>query len=333
MRIFWKAAAWMLAVGLVAYALAVTPLHAVGQTLSHLSVWQIALVAVLNAGIIVLFGLRWWWLLRTQGYPIPYRAIVRYRLAAFGVSYFTPGPQFGGEPLQVYFLKKKHAVPTPAALAALSLDKLFELLANFTFLAFGVLAVIWGGYFNPFDSLGVLASIAVLALLPWGYLLALYFDLRIFTKLSVRLFSWPRLQKFSGRFHTAIRQAEAQMAAFCRHQTGSLVGLMLVSAGIWAALVCEYWLVLHFLGARLAIGETLVFITAARLAFLMPLPGGLGSLEVSQVYAAQALHLGSELGISVGLIIRIRDIAFGILGLLWGGLLTRRNDSVSPHKM
>ncbi len=320
----WKVLAWVIALVLVGYVFVITPFSDIARVLGKLSIIQIALLACLNLGIIFVFGLRWWWLLRTQGFRIPYLAIVRYRLAAFGVSYFTPGPQFGGEPLQIYYLRKNHQLPTADALASLSLDKLLELIANFTFLAIGMVFISAGGYLNINENVSLLLLISILAALPWSYLFVLYFGGRPITRLSKSLAaSKPQYSRIRA-IHRTIIESEAQIANYCRSNTIDMAGLMLLSGVVWVALVFEYWLALHFLGAALSLGYTLVFITAARLAFLTPLPGGLGSLEISQVLAAAALGIGAEIGASIGLIIRIRDIAFGVAGLLWGGILTRR---------
>ncbi len=320
----WMPLAWLASIALVVYVFAITPFDAVTEILAGLGGLQISLLVLINLGIITLFGLRWWWILRIQRYHLPYLTIVRYRLAAFGISYFTPGPQFGGEPLQVYYLRKNHQLPTADSLASLSLDKLLELMANFTFLVIGMLVVFAGGYLDSEENFSLLPIILTLAALPWGYLLLLYFGVKPITGLSKALTeAWSDTPGVRGATKT-IAESESQVSNFCQSKTLDMVGLMLVSGLVWLALVFEYWLTLGFLGVPLGLGETLVFITAARLAFLTPLPGGLGSLEISQVLAAQALGLGTEIGASIGLLIRIRDICFGLAGFLWGGILTNR---------
>jgi len=321
---YWKPLAWLVSIALVAYVFAITPFEDIVEIIARLSITQIGLLVMLNLGIITLFGLRWWWLLRSQGHRLPYLAIMRYRLAAFGVSYFTPGPQFGGEPLQVYYLQKYHRLPAADALTSLSLDKLFELMANFTFLALGIVYVVAGGYLDFRNSLSMLALIFILAGLPWGYLILLYFGIRPISGLNKGISAYWSDKTKLQRVTNTIEKSETQMARFCQSNIYTMVALMLLSGLVWLALVFEYWLALNFLGAHLSFGNTLVFITAARLAFLTPLPGGLGSLEISQVLAAGALGLGSEIGASIGLLIRLRDISFGLVGLLWGGILTHR---------
>jgi uncharacterized membrane protein YbhN (UPF0104 family) len=91
-------------------------------------------------------------------------------------------------------------------------------------------------------------------------------------------------------------------------------------------MIYEYWLMLHFMGVT-ANGLTLVSaITTARLAFLTPMPAGLGALEASQVWVMQLLGLSSSIGISAALYIRIRDSIFGLSGLLLASVfLPKRN--------
>jgi uncharacterized membrane protein YbhN (UPF0104 family) len=91
----------------------------------------------------------------------------------------------------------------------------------------------------------------------------------------------------------------------------------------------EYWLALSFLGIPVSLLQAVAVLTAASVAFLFPLPGGLGALEASQVLAMEALGLPSALGLSISLLIRGRDILLGGLGVLLGGVLARRQSRAS----
>jgi len=55
------------------------------------------------------------------------------------------------------------------------------------------------------------------------------------------------------------------------------------------------------------------------LAFLVPLPGGLGALEASQVFALGAFGVSAASALGVTLLIRARDLLIGGLGLLLAG--------------
>ena len=88
-------------------------------------------------------------------------------------------------------------------------------------------------------------------------------------------------------------------------------------------MIAEYSLALRVLGIQLEPAQVIIALTAARIAFLLPIPAGLGALEAGQVAAMQMLGVEPALGISISLLIRARDLSLGVLGLWLGGLLTR----------
>jgi uncharacterized membrane protein YbhN (UPF0104 family) len=81
-------------------------------------------------------------------------------------------------------------------------------------------------------------------------------------------------------------------------------------------MVSEYMLITTFLGIDLHGWQTFAAWTTSWLAFLVPLPGGLGALEASQVFTLGAFEVSAALAIGVTLLIRARDLLIGGLGLL-----------------
>jgi len=327
MKRLWKLQnlVWVILIPLVWWVLGEIPIEKVWETLTRLSLGQILILIFLNAGILILLSGRWWIILRAQGYTLPYFNLVGYRLAAFGISYFTPGPQFGGEPLQIQLARKQHHVPGPTALAAVTLDKLLELLANFTFLTLGLMVALRGGFLGSrLNDQFLFLALAFLSL-PACYLLALRIDRQPFTWLSGLAIVRRPNSLLIEKVHQAILSAETQIASFCAQKPLALFQATLFSALVWAALVIEYWISLQFLGLQFNLMQTIIVLTAARLAFLSPSPGGLGALEASQVLAMQVLGIDPALGISMSLLIRARDITIGGLGIWWGSILARQS--------
>jgi uncharacterized membrane protein YbhN (UPF0104 family) len=80
---------------------------------------------------------------------------------------------------------------------------------------------------------------------------------------------------------------------------------------------------LRFLGLHLSLPQVMLALTAARLAFLLPVPAGLGSLEAGQVLAMGLLGVNPAVAISLSLVIRARDLFFGGAGLWIGAVLSR----------
>jgi uncharacterized protein (TIRG00374 family) len=298
------------------WALSKAPLAEIVAVLAQLSLWQIAGLLLLNTAIVLLLAMRWWLILRAQGHQLSFLNLAGYRLAAFGVSYFTPGPHFGGEPLQMLFLQKKHSLSTSAALASVTLDKVIELISNFSFLSVGLAIVLSG---NAFD-LGILGEAqlfsAILLLFPLLYLLALLRGTGLLSKLLVST---------DKNWATTVTNGEEQLIELLAKKRKLLPQVILASSLLWIALLFEYWLALRFLGLDLNLPFLLAIVVAARLAMFAPTPGALGALEAAQVFAMQSLGFDPALGLSLSFLIRARDLLFGGLGLLFASALARED--------
>ncbi len=288
------------------------PIKQVWEIVRELNTLQIFVWLFINAGIVILMTGRWWLITRALGYTLPYLTLTRYRLASFSISYFTPGPQFGGEPFQVFVLRQQHQIPGTTGTASVSLDKLLELIANFSFLVFGM-AIALAGTWLPahWRGNGILFALGLLAL-PLAYLILMLTDHKPLYGLVNRL---PPLIAQS-KFNKILQTIETEMSQFCVGNPGTVLAASLVSISVWVCMVFEYWLIVRFLGIKLPLPQVIGALVAARLAFLTPLPGGLGALEASQVLALQTLGLAPSFGISIALLIRLRDLIFGVTGLL-----------------
>lgn len=302
------AAGLLLSAALLYWALAGIPLEAIGAVLAGLQAWQLLVILLVNAAIIQLFALRWWLVLRAQGYAVPYGALSRYRLAAFAVSFITPGQHIGGEPLQVLFLGH-HQVPTPAAAASVALDRVVEYFANTAVLISGIAILLAAGLFSQLPLRGALPILLVLLALVAGYLLAAGRGWRPLGRL---------LRKRPASLPQALVLAEQQLGELASRPR--LLWLCLLPSLLtWAALFFETWLMLRFLGLRLDGLGVLAVSMAGRIAQFSPTPGALGAIEASQVLAMQTLGLDPAYGVALSLLIHARDLFFTLAGMLLGG--------------
>lgn len=313
--------AWPAAAALLWLALRDIPLTEMGKALSGLKPVAIGLLILLNAGVLALFALRWWIILRAFGARVKWSNILAYRLAGFGVSYFTPGPQFGGEPLQVMLLHRRDGVSTHNAVSSVFFDKLLELLANFTFLVIGLATALMGGLLGGGIPTWGWATLAALFLFPALHLLALA---RGKTPLTAAV---RRLRRGrTGRLETAEAHAlhgETQIAEFLRTRPRALWAVLAVSSLVWLVSVAEFTLLLRFLGLEVSIPTAVAILTAVRIAFLLPSPAGLGTLEAALVLASRAAGFDPASGAAAGLVIRARDFTLGAVGIWLGVWLMR----------
>ena len=94
---------------------------------------------------------------------------------------------------------------------------------------------------------------------------------------------------------------------------------IMVSFAAIAGIATEYFLMVSFLGMNINIVQIFAALTAMQMAFLIPLPGGLGALEASQVFALGAFGQPASAAIGLTLLMRARDILNGGIGLLLAG--------------
>lgn len=297
---------------------------------------QIGLLIAVNLAVLATFSARWWLLLFAQGYAIPYLWLIAYRLATFAVSYFTPGPHFGGEPLQVYLVSSRHGVPVSVSVAAVLVDKVLEMTVNFIFLTLGVLFVVQAQSLVGISEQQLVITSLALLMLPLGLLIALFQGVHPLSSLltivdSARRRWVVRRGKAEGilltetRLWRAIHQSEAQSIDLCRNHPIMLLLAIGASVLSWAAIIAEFWLMTSVLGLNLALSEAVAALFAARIAILLPMPAALGALEASQALAMRALGQSPAAGVSLSLLIRARDVLLGVIGLwLAGALLWRK---------
>ena len=289
-----RAGLWLVALGLLAWVLGRVSLREAWSAAAVLTPTAVAILVGVNVLALAVFGLRFWVVLRALGHPVSLVRASLYRAAGFGLSYFTPGPQFGGEPVQVLLAERRDNVPRSVAIASVALDRGFDLAANLGFLAAAALVLVGlsGAWFA-----------VALCVVPVGYFVALSRGSRPLSRVLRR---------------AAIGDVEEQAARFCRDRPRHLAVALVASAGSWAMLLGEYWLLVYFLGSSLGLYELLVGLAASRLAYLMLMPAGLGVLEAGQVIALRSLGLPDALGLTVSLIIRLRDVIVATFGLVWG---------------
>jgi hypothetical protein len=304
---------YSLLAALLYFALRNAPLNEIWETLRKLQGWQILILLGLNVIIYVLITLRWWLIVRAEKRDVPFFPLLATRVAVFGVSYFTLGPQVGGEPLQVLYLQRNYGMTYTRATSTVVMDKLLEFLANFLLLGFGLTAIIQAGIFsaNGNGSFLSLGGLVLLLLFPPVHIVLLARG-----KYPVSAV----MRKFSNnKFVRFVAASERMAGTFCRHHLGSLVSAIFVSVLAALGMVTEFFCITFFLGIDLSFWQTIAAWTAGWLAFLVPVPGGLGALEASQVFALGVFGISAVSAIGVTLLIRARDLLIGGIGLLIAG--------------
>jgi glycosyltransferase 2 family protein len=233
------------------------------------------------------------------------------------LSYFTPGPQVGGEPLQVLFLQSRHGLTYARATSTVIMDKLIEFLGNAILISVGVWAIIRVGVISNNGNSFILSLIGLAVLLMWPivHIILLYKGRYPFSRI---LRSLPFIPQGNNTVRLIII-SERMAAAFCRRHMRFLVASGMASILSIAGMVFEYFLMVTFLGMKLNGLQAFAGFTAMQISFLFPLPAGLGAFEASQVFVLGVFGQPATMAISLTLLIRGRDLLNGGLGLLLAG--------------
>jgi len=311
---------WLLALALAAWTLRQLPLAEIGSSLRSLSPLQWTLWLLLNGSVMALSTARWQRFARMLGTGIALWPLLLNRMAGQTVSFLTPGPQFGGEPLQVYWLCRQHAVPVQRAVLGLSLDRFFELWVNFVVLLGGVSLLLFTQLVPAQDWRNTLLLLGLLVLaLPLVGVLVLRQPAWVVARLGGVAARWeqhPRLQEFGSRVGNHWQALREDLQRVVRQERPTLLYGLLLSVLGWVFILGELRALLWFLNVPMATADFVLLFVGIRLAMLLPLPGGIGTIEAAVLWTFSLLDLSAGDALGLIALMRLRDAAILVFGLL-----------------
>ena len=302
----WIAAGWLLW-----YTFRQVSLRDVGSILRTLQWWHYVHILIATLAASLLKFVRWWMILRAQKQSVPFGQVAVIRQAAFAISTVTPGPQFGGEPLQVWALTHHYQMRAGQAIASVTLDRMAELSVSFAFIIAGSILLLQQqlGF-----SLQTVTVASLILITPPVYLLALRLNRRPLAYLTR---PFPQL-------HTLANASESVMSDFLQQGERRLEMLLLISIVGFFAQIWEYGAMLMAIGVPIQWMSFITLFTTARLTLFVPTPAGLGAVESGQLFAFAAIGLQAAMAVSLTLLIRLRDLLLILIGLFFASRLLQR---------
>ncbi len=305
---------WLIAFALAAWIVSRLPFTELMQTITNLQFSQWIIWTSLNLLVIALLTGRWLVLTRAMALPCSFLQLLQIRQAGQVISFVTPGPQFGGEPLQIYWLWRHYTVPIHNAFLALGLDRFYELWINFAVLLLAVLtllttrsAIVVDWYPIAFVLVGL---IGLMGLFGW-FVISQPSRIKTWIKrLTRRWHDHDRLRNLDTHL-TQLNKSLQRVMTTQRPALGVALALSLLA---WAAMIGEFWFLLSLLGIPTDLPTFVFLFTVVRLAFLLPLPGGVGSVEAGLFWAFQALGLPLPAAAALIVLMRLRDVIILLAG-------------------
>jgi uncharacterized protein (TIRG00374 family) len=285
--------------------------------------WGIVLVVGQEVLAIVANTLGWWTAFPAPRPALPFRRLVAARLAGDAINYVTPTASLGGELVRGRVLAGQ--APRLDLATSIAVAKISQTVAQAAFVTLGMALTLATAPLASWlrIALGVVttgmivAAAGLVAAQRRGMFRALAGVVRVFDR--------------RGRFaelEPRMRRLDAEIAAVHRAPGRFLRSCTWFFAG-WALGALEVYLILWLLRmpASLALAVTIETLSQVIDAVLFFVPGKIGTQEGGKVLIFAALALDGAKGLSLGVLRRIRELAWAAVGLL---ILWRRQLGAAP---
>ena len=266
----------------------------------------VAALVIFESAAWILMGERWRYFCRENGVRIGLIEATSARLAGFAWSYITPGPQIGGEPIQILYISHR-GHPARRVLPALVRDRSYEFFSGLITASLLMALPSGDGRAGWISGAVAITFITGVAVLSTNY--------RVFRCVAGIVMTWFGRTFSRGRaIHRFLSDVFRNRAARKRSiGLQALIWLSLVLAPVLA--IGELFVFFGFSGMPLNWRSALVLAAASRISRYAPVPGAIGVYDAGMM--ATVGWLGLDTGAAAGYILftRIRDliqVGFGL---------------------
>lgn len=275
--------------------------------------WAITGFILVSFLISVSLTKRWEVINKTVGIKIPFWQLYLYRLAGYCISYVTPGPRVGGEPVVAGLLKKR-GINYMQSLSAMVVDKTLDGSVSAVVFIIGTIAAIsWFALPQNITLVLIISAVFFAALIAYFYYRML--KGKDFIALLIRFLRLDKIKKIK-KYEQKIVSFEKLIIRFYKKEKKAFIIATLLCVVNIVLMFFEYTFVLAILGEKTSAIGIFFIVAFIGAALLFPIPAAIGSLEAGQVSAAAINSMKSSIGFSLSLIIRVRDIIWVIIGFL-----------------
>ena len=274
--------------------------------------WGIFLILAAEIVPILFNTLGWRAAFPGGGRVPPFCRLISARVAGDAANALTPTATMGGEFVRVRMLQTE--MPAPPLVASVMVAKITQTVGLVGFVAIGLLLVIDDTGLPVTVRWGIFASLCVFSVLLAGLLFA---QRRGLLTQGVAALSRWRLLRFLASLRPSIEQVDAEMARVHRESAGRIIISSASFAFGYAAGILETYLILFFFGVpvtlELALAVEVLGVALNNLTFFVPLRAG--TQEAGRALVFAMLGLGAAQGLAAGVIYRVRELTWGLIGL------------------
>jgi putative membrane protein len=228
------------------------------------------------------------------------------------VNWLLPVAQVGGELIRARLLLRR-SQPMAVTVASLVGDKTLQVVTQILYTLLG-LGLFLGQYAAGELALGVLLGVGLFTGLVAGFYRLQHAGMfSLFARLGGKLMRSVSREEI----HAGAREVDTAVRAMYRRRL-RLLGATLLRLSFRLTLAGEVYLALTLLGHPVSLLDALILesLGQAMRAAAFLIPGGLGAQEGMFMAVAAALSIPPEMGLSVSLGKRLRELTLGLPGLL-----------------
>jgi len=280
----------------------------------RLSIPKLGAFLVTVAVAIVCFSWRWRLLLSGLGDPPSLIRLVGFRSAGQTLAALIPSARIGGDPLRAW-LATRAQVSAQDAIATVATDRALEIGAAAPFGVVFVVVLIQQGV----PELRSALFTVVVATLAFG--MAIFWTARRLGQGKGLVTSFVRRTGLSTlpvveRRMDVLASSEAAATRLIA-QRRRLALAFLISIGTNLLVLLEFGILLSAFGLPADAVAIVAAIFATAAAHQLPVPAGIGVLEGGQLWVFGMLGYPAEVGLAVGLAVRLRELVWALPGLVY----------------
>lgn len=292
------------------------------RTVLGFQLWHFSVLLALNLISSLASTIRWKSVLDAAGHSTSFKKVFAARMIGNSINYLTPSGLVLGEPFKAVVLSGKTGLSLGSTMTSIIIEGSIFLSTLLLFIIIGIFAFL--SYSDVSYKIFTIISGALAFLIGLFYL--------FFTKMVkpsdahgekgffTYLIDLLRLNRLSfiNKLKHQIIQRENEIKNFFRlHRRTVFFAIFLSIFEITITLVSS-WLTLYFLGLNTGARALLGLFSLMNISYLIPLPGSLGGLELSQIFAFTFFNLGGQAtALAFTLITRLVSLVIVSIGIAY----------------
>lgn len=282
--------------------------------LRNTTILLILLYILIQITMITIITWRWRIVLESQGIThIKHVNLAKYVLVGIGISFLTPSGKLGSEPVRAGLLSSRENIKFEKAFSSVVIDRALDISASVTFFVVGLLIMLFVFVISPefADALLLVSAILLLAILIFNYRMLKGKKVFHNTFRFLRLHKFRKLKKFEKK----LISIEKLIIKFYHKDTKYFYQAISICLLSWVLMFFEYKVAGLMVGQNLNPMQSFLIFSFVGMAYILPVPMALGTLEASQISAFSIMGINAAAGLALSFLVRLKDFVFAITGI------------------